>query len=108
MHCELRPPLDRPIAQSPASISEKKNLASLSSLGHYLKGSSAALGVTRVQESCEKIQHYGAMRDEDKNVDLSEEQALSLIRSTLARCKKQYAAADKWLRKFYNESAEDS
>lgn len=100
--------LDRPIAKSPTLISEKKNLTSLSSLGHYLKGSSAALGVTHVQESCEKIQHYGAMRDEDKGVNLSEEQALTLIRSTLARCKKQYAAADEWLRKFYNESAEDS
>jgi HPt (histidine-containing phosphotransfer) domain-containing protein len=89
-------------------IRDEKDLPNLSSLGHYLKGSSAALGVTHVQASCEKIQHYGALRDEDKNENLSTDQALILIRRTLARCKKDYAVAHEWLREFYDESAEDS
>jgi len=42
---------------------EKKDgdyLKTLSELGHFLKGSSATLGLTKVKDSCEKIQHYGA------------------------------------------------
>ena len=100
--------LYRPIAKSPHLIRDEKDLPNLSSLGHYLKGSSAALGVTHVQASCEKIQHYGALRDEEKNENLSAEQSLILIRRTLARCKRDYAVAHKWLREFYDESAEDS
>jgi osomolarity two-component system phosphorelay intermediate protein YPD1 len=41
----------------------KKDLKELASLGHFLKGSSAALGVTRVSSSCQKIEHYGHLRD---------------------------------------------
>lgn len=36
-----------------------KNLDKLSSLGHYLKGSAAALGLTTISEQCERIQNYG-------------------------------------------------
>ncbi|KAI7689245.1 hypothetical protein KC322_g11940, partial [Hortaea werneckii] len=42
---------------------EKKDLAQLSALGHFLKGSSATLGLTKVKDSCEKIQHFGAHKD---------------------------------------------
>ncbi|KAG5221111.1 Multistep phosphorelay regulator [Salix suchowensis] len=38
-----------------------KDLHELSRLGHYLKGSSAAIGIKKVQASCEKIQHCGTM-----------------------------------------------
>lgn len=41
-----------------------KDLATLSSLGHYLKGSSATLGLTKVKNACEAIQHLGAGLDE--------------------------------------------
>lgn len=36
-----------------------KNLDKLSSLGHYLKGSAAALGLTSISSQCERIQNYG-------------------------------------------------
>lgn len=36
-----------------------KNLEKLSALGHYLKGSAAALGLTQISEQCERIQNYG-------------------------------------------------
>ncbi|KAK6405435.1 Phosphorelay intermediate protein, partial [Oleoguttula sp. CCFEE 5521] len=42
---------------------ESKDLNALSQLGHFLKGSSATLGMTKVKDSCEKIQHYGAHKD---------------------------------------------
>lgn len=51
-----------------------KNLDKLSSLGHYLKGSAAALGLTKISEQCERIQNYGHKNNfddfevEDKDV----------------------------------------
>lgn len=36
-----------------------KDLIKLSSLGHYLKGSAAALGLSTISEQCERIQNYG-------------------------------------------------
>lgn len=36
-----------------------KNLEKLSSLGHYLKGSAAALGLKKISSQCERIQNYG-------------------------------------------------
>lgn len=82
---------------------EKKDLPKLSSLGHFLKGSSAALGVSKVQASCEQIQHYGQSRDEDTNKDLTSEEALQKIGSTLVRVKGEYAVAERWLKRWYKE-----
>lgn len=36
-----------------------KNLDNLSGLGHYLKGSAAALGIEKISHECERIQNYG-------------------------------------------------
>ncbi|KAL7279695.1 hypothetical protein ACG7TL_006102 [Trametes sanguinea] len=84
---------------------EKKDLAKLSSLGHFLKGSSAALGVSAVQATCEHIQHYGALRDEENGVDLTEEDALAKIGPLLKRVKREYEVAEKWLRDWYAQNA---
>lgn len=46
---------------SPESEKNEENLIKLSSLGHYLKGSAAALGLQKVQNQCERIQNYGKM-----------------------------------------------
>jgi HPt (histidine-containing phosphotransfer) domain-containing protein len=81
--------------------STAKDLAKLSSLGHFLKGSSAALGVSKVQASCEQVQHYGDLRDEDAGRDLSPPEALAKIDVTLKRVKVEYAAAEKWLKEYY-------
>jgi len=83
----------------------KKDLAKLSSLGHFLKGSSAALGVAKVQASCEQIQHYGQLRDEDTGTDLTDKAALQKIGPLLTRVKAEYAVAETWLRKWYEEHA---
>lgn len=83
--------------------SEGKDLAKLSSLGHFLKGSSAALGVSAVQASCEDIQHYGALRDEEHGTDLTEADALAKIGPLLKRVKREYAVAERWLQNWYKE-----
>ncbi|KIJ59457.1 hypothetical protein HYDPIDRAFT_100660, partial [Hydnomerulius pinastri MD-312] len=86
----------------------KKELAQLSQLGHYLKGSSAALGVVQVQAICEKIQHLGNRIDPDKEPEgkeakITAEDALAKIKPLLARVKDEYAAAAKWLNEYYEE-----
>ncbi|KAH9923587.1 histidine-phosphotransfer domain HPT domain-containing protein [Amylocystis lapponica] len=81
----------------------KKDLGKLSSLGHFLKGSSAALGVAKVQASCEQIQHYGQLRDEEAGTDLTDTAALQKIAPLLTRVKAEYAVAETWLKNWYEE-----
>ena len=74
----------------------------MSALGHFLKGSSATLGLTKVKDSCEKIQHYGQKKDEDGTQDEpDEEKCLERIKETLVAVKEEYAEVEKILRKFY-------
>ncbi|TXT10905.1 hypothetical protein VHUM_01656 [Vanrija humicola] len=79
------------------------SLSKLSSLGHFLKGSSAALGIIKLQDSCEKMQHYGNLRDEEVGAPLTEDEALKRIKVLLADCKRDYAVANRWLRRLYGE-----
>jgi HPt (histidine-containing phosphotransfer) domain-containing protein len=71
--------------------------------GHFLKGSSGVLGVSRVSAICEQIQHCGDMRDEDAGVTLSASQALERIAELLTTVKKEHETAEKWLRDWYKE-----
>ncbi|KAL5362136.1 signal transduction histidine kinase [Aspergillus floccosus] len=82
-----------------------KNLVELSQLGHFLKGSSATLGLTKVKDACEKIQHFGAGKDETGTTDEPDD-AVSLkhIKNTLAQAKKDYKKVETFLRKLYDDS----
>ena len=84
--------------------STEKDCKRLSSLGHFLKGSSATLGVTKVQNSCESIQHYGDLRDNKAGTNLTPEVALTKISAALTEAKEQYKEAEAWLRKWYSEA----
>jgi osomolarity two-component system, phosphorelay intermediate protein YPD1 len=77
----------------------QKNLPELSSLGHFLKGSSAALGVSKVQLSCEHIQHYGQLQE--GTAALTEADAIVKITKTLARAREENEEAKIWLDSFY-------
>ncbi len=82
----------------------QNNLPELSSLGHFLKGSSAALGVSKVQLSCEHIQHYGHLQEGTVSgtvVPLSEREAIVKITESLARAREEYKEAKVWLDWFY-------
>lgn len=83
-----------------------KDLPKLSSLGHFLKGSSAALGISKVKDSCEKMQHYGNMRDEEAGEELSEEAALKKIQDLVALVEEEYEEAAEWLKRYYREQEE--
>ncbi|KAL2215935.1 phosphotransmitter protein Ypd1 [Thermoascus aurantiacus ATCC 26904] len=81
-----------------------ENLSELSQLGHFLKGSSATLGLTKVKDACEKIQHFGARKDETGTVEEPDEAtALANIKQTLNEVKEDYNEVATILRRFYGE-----
>lgn len=103
MHCKLLKRSNEMVDSLTSHRMEKK-LSELSSLGHFLKGSSATLGLTKIKDSCEKIQHYGAGKDETGAVDEPDEEvSLKNIKSTLAEVKVEYKDVEKFLRRFYGE-----
>lgn len=84
--------------------SEKKDLPQLSALGHFLKGSSATLGLTKVKDSCEKIQHFGAMKDETGTHDETDkEKCLSNCKKTIEQAQGEFKEVEKLLKKFYHD-----
>jgi osomolarity two-component system phosphorelay intermediate protein YPD1 len=87
-------------------VSADNDLLELSTLGHFLKGSSAAVGVIRVRDSCEYMQHYGKKADKDGITELSQEVAVEKLTTTLKEVKVQYKEAEAALKKFYAEDEE--
>ncbi|KAL1958161.1 hypothetical protein VTO42DRAFT_5016 [Malbranchea cinnamomea] len=80
------------------------DLGELSQLGHFLKGSSATLGLTKVKDGCEKIQHFGAKKDESGTVDEPDEaKSLANIKKTLAEVKDAYNEVVVLLKRFYGD-----
>lgn len=79
----------------------------LSSLGHFLKGSSATLGLVKVKDSCEKIQHLGAGQDESGTAKQPDTKiSLKSIGAVLKDVKRDYAEVEVYLRRFYGEEVE--
>lgn len=88
-------------------FSDKKDLNQLSQLGHFLKGSSATLGLIHVRDGCEKIQHFGNGLDESGSSKVAEDVALKNTEKTLKEVEVEYAKVEKFLRRFYGEEVED-
>lgn len=84
---------------------EDRDLAKLSQLGHFLKGSSSTLGMNKVRDSCEKIQHFGARKDatgtENQHDD---DKSLSSIRETIPQAKSEFEEAESLLKRFYHDN----
>ncbi|KAF7722313.1 hypothetical protein EC973_003437 [Apophysomyces ossiformis] len=78
---------------------KEKDLPKLSQLGHFLKGSSAAIGLRKVKETCEKIQNIGNRQDEGETLEESE--ALKKITPLLPQVKAEYSEAEDYLKSFY-------
>ncbi|KAF9124617.1 hypothetical protein BGW39_008075 [Mortierella sp. 14UC] len=82
------------------------DLAALSRLGHFLKGSSAQLGVLKVKASCEKLQYYGQGKDaQGQHSHISNEEAEKQIRILLVQMRREYDEAESYLRDFYREES---
>ena len=82
---------------------EKKDLDTLSKLGHFLKGSSASIGLVAVSESCASMQNLGNLLDETGAKSITREKALSKCTELLETLKKDQVKAKAWLEKFYKE-----
>ncbi|GAN05173.1 histidine-phosphotransfer domain HPT domain-containing protein [Mucor ambiguus] len=80
---------------------EKKDLNELSRLGHFLKGSSAAIGLKKVKATCEKIQNVGNCQEEDGTGELDKDEALKRITPLLPQVIDEYSEAEEYLKNFY-------
>ncbi|GME85961.1 unnamed protein product [[Candida] boidinii] len=80
-------------------------LKKLSSLGHYLKGSAAALGLHKVQAECERIQNYGNKIPFDDYAPAQNAQTdqdwLNCIYEALNNAKIYYGESRKLLAEFF-------
>lgn len=86
--------------------SEKREddyLKELSELGHFLKGSSATLGLTKVKDSCEKIQNYGSLKDESGLKDIGEDEGRAKLATTIKQAKEEFAEVKVILKNFYKD-----
>ncbi|OBZ84175.1 Multistep phosphorelay regulator 1 [Choanephora cucurbitarum] len=83
---------------------KQKDLLELSRLGHFLKGSSAAIGLKKVKATCEKIQNVGNLQEEDGSGDIKEDEALKRITPLLPQVKTEYAEAEEYLKNFYEDT----
>lgn len=83
---------------------ETSNLEELYRLGHFLKGSSATLGLTKVKDSCEKIQRYGKKENLDGTPEKDEALCLTRVTETLKTVKAEYADVEQTLKNFFNST----
>lgn len=80
------------------------DLPKLSSLGHYLKGSSATLGFIKLKDECEKIQNYGNMKDATGERDQTDaDLALSKIQESVANAEKHYKVVKPLMISYYQK-----
>jgi len=88
------------------SASAEKDLPELSSLGHFLKGSSATLGFNKVRDSCQVIQQYGHKQTLDGTDEPDEDVCLKKITDALKTVKVDFAELEKELKIFFNSDSE--
>lgn len=88
-----------------ATTRAARQLEELSQLGHFLKGSSATLGFTKVKDECEKIQHFGAQKDvTGVHHEPDEAKCLKNIAIAVAAAKASFIEVEQLMRKYYKMS----
>lgn len=85
------------------STRKDRDLEQLSSLGHFLKGSSATLGLIKIRDGCEKIQRYGKNENVDGSPEPDDDLCLKRIDEALETVKTDYREAESALKKFFDE-----
>lgn len=83
---------------------QKDDLGRLAALGHYLKGSAATLGLSKIEHYCELIQAYGSKRTADGQDEEPDEQlCMSNIRQIMPKLRSDYKITVHWLKAFYED-----
>lgn len=90
---------------NPYSVDE--DLEKLSELGHFLKGSSATLGLVKVRDGCEKIQRYGKQENLDGSPETDVKVCLEQIKKALTAVKSDYEEVETGLRNFYKDDDDE-
>lgn len=80
-----------------------RDLVTLSSLGHFLKGSSATLGFNKIRNSCEVIQQYGSKNRLDGSSEPDEAVCLKQIEEALKDAIAEKDVLEKMMKKFFNQ-----
>lgn len=78
-----------------------RELSSLSSLGHFLKGSSATLGFNRIRDSCQIIQQYGHKQTIDGASEPNEDVCLKKITEALKKAKQDTVDLENQMQTFF-------
>ncbi|CAK7909392.1 phosphorelay intermediate protein Ypd1p [[Candida] anglica] len=89
---------------------QARDLDKLSGLGHYLKGSAAALGLETISAQCERIQNYGnkincdefELKDPAVDQD-SDDFWIAAIEDALAKARKDFAASKEVLNYYFDD-----
>ncbi|KAK4122925.1 histidine-phosphotransfer domain, HPT domain-containing protein [Parathielavia appendiculata] len=81
-----------------------KNLESLSSLGHFLKGSSATLGFNKIRDGCQIIQQYGHQLNVDGTPETDPAVCLKRIAEALSTVQADTAKLEKVMKKFFSQT----
>lgn len=80
---------------------EEEDLPKLSSQGHFLKGSAATLGLTVIQEACEKIQRLGQRQDPTGTESREPDYCLKAIESQFKILGDEFAVTKKALKAYF-------
>lgn len=88
---------------------ETKNFDKISGLGHYLKGSAAALGLEKISSQCERIQNYGHkvnfdnFKLKENNDQKDDEFWITLIEDALNKARDGFAKSRKALNSYFDD-----
>jgi len=75
---------------------ESGDLQTLSAQGHYLKGSSATIGLTRIRDACEAIQSL--------ELNANNKETMDLAKTKISVITEGCVEAEKYMRNFYKGS----
>lgn len=86
-----------------------KNFDKISALGHYLKGSAAALGLEKISSQCERIQNYGHKVNfdnfelKDKKDPKDDDFWIELIEDALNKARDWFSKSRKALNNYFDD-----
>jgi osomolarity two-component system phosphorelay intermediate protein YPD1 len=79
------------------------DLSTLSSLGHFLKGSAATLGFNKIRDSCQVIQQYGHKLNVDGTSEPDEKVCLKKISEALKTAEVDTTELEKIMNGFFKK-----